>query len=164
MTKRQVYYSFHYKKDNWRVQKIRQIGVVEKSQLLSPNEWEEVKGKGDANIKKWIDENLNMRSCVIVLIGEETASRGWVKYEIKKGWNLGKGVCGIYIHNIEDSRGNQSKKGANPFDNFTIDGTKMSSIVPVYDSPHKLSKYVYDDIANNLTDIVEKAIEIRKKY
>ena len=41
--------------------------------------WEEVKRKGDDNIKKWINDQLKYRSCTIVLIGEETSERKWVK-------------------------------------------------------------------------------------
>ena len=41
-----------------------------------------------------------MRSCVIVLIGTETASRKWVQYEIKEAWKRGKGIVGIYINYI----------------------------------------------------------------
>lgn len=41
---------------------------------------------------------------MVVLIGEDTAKRKWVKYEIKKAWNEGKGVLGIYIHNLKDPK------------------------------------------------------------
>lgn len=43
-----------------------------------------------------------MRSCVIVLIGTETASRKWVQYEIKEAWKRGKGIVGIYINFISN--------------------------------------------------------------
>lgn len=45
--KRQVFYSFYYKEDNWRVQEVINMGVTDGEKLLSPNEWEEVKKKGD---------------------------------------------------------------------------------------------------------------------
>lgn len=59
-------------------------------------------------IKKWINDNMDYRSCVVVLVGEETANRYWVKYEIKKAWNDGKGLLGIYIHNLKDPRHGKS--------------------------------------------------------
>ena len=40
------------------------------------------------------------RSCVVVLIGEKTAERKWINYEIKKAIELNKGIVGIYIHNL----------------------------------------------------------------
>ena len=82
--KRQVFYSFHYKNDVRRVSQVRNIGALEDNKPVSDNEWEEVKRKGDDNIKKWINDNMNYRSCVIVMVGEETANRKWVKYEIEK--------------------------------------------------------------------------------
>ena len=101
--KRQVFYSFHYGNDVMRVQQIRNMGVIEGNTPVSPNEWEQVKRSGDKAIEKWIDDNMKYRSCVIVLIGSETASRPWVQYEIKKAWSDGKGLLGIYIHNLLQS-------------------------------------------------------------
>ena len=84
--KRQVFYSFHYKNDVMRVAQIRNIGAIEGNKPVSENEWEEVKKKGNQAIEKWIDDNMQNRSCVIVLVGEETSNRQWVKYEIEKAW------------------------------------------------------------------------------
>lgn len=75
MAKRQVFYSFHYENDVFRVQQIRNIGALEDNEPVSPNEWESIKRRGEASIKEWIDDNLRYKSCVIVLIGEETANR-----------------------------------------------------------------------------------------
>jgi hypothetical protein len=99
-----------------------------------------------------------------VLIGEKTAGRKWIKYEIKKAWGDGKGVLGIYIHNLKDKDENQASKGRNPFDDFTIEGKSMSSIVKAYDPPYSTSTYVYNHIKENLSDWIETAIEIRGKY
>lgn len=51
MTKRQVFYSFHFKNDSWRAGQVRNIGVVEGNMPVSSNDWEEVKRKGDDSIK-----------------------------------------------------------------------------------------------------------------
>lgn len=149
--KRQVFYSFHYERDNWRVQQVINMGVVEGSKILSSNDWEEVKKKGDDSIKKWIDGELEYRSCVIVLIGQETYSRKWIKYEIEQAHKNGKGLLGIYIHNLKDRYGKTDIKGINPFTyNFTW-GYKVKVFDPnSYDT--------YNDIKNNIEDLVEKAI------
>lgn len=39
---RNVFFSFHYKPDNWRTSQVRNIGVVEGSKALSDNNWETV--------------------------------------------------------------------------------------------------------------------------
>lgn len=160
MAKRQVFYSFHYDNDVFRVHQIRNIGAIEENKPVSANNWEEVKRKGDASIEKWIDDNMNYRSCVIVLIGEQTANRKWVKHEIKKAWNEGKGLFGIYIHNLKDPRTGVCRQGANPFDQFTFkDGTKLSSKVKCY-NPNSTSPNM--EIILNLEDWIEKAINDRK--
>lgn len=83
--KRQVIYSFHYEKDSRRVAQIRNIGVIEGNTSVSDNDWEEVKKGGDEAIRRWIDSNLQYRSCLIVLVGEHTSERLWVDYEISMG-------------------------------------------------------------------------------
>lgn len=143
-----------------RVQQIRNIGAIEGNTPVSANDWEEIR-KNDISIKKWIDDNMKSRSCVIVLIGEETASRPWVQYEIVKGWNDHKGVLGIYIHNIKCPRNGKCNQGPNPFDNITFtDGRKLSSVVKCY-NPGAYD--AYNDIANNLDGWIEEAIAIREK-
>jgi len=160
MPKRQVFYSFHYMNDVMRVRQIRNIGAIEDNKPVSENEWEEIKRKGDESIKKWINDNMRYRSCVIVLVGEETANRKWVKYEIQKAWEDGKGLLGIYIHNIKCPRNGKCNKGDNPFEQFTFkDGTKLSTKVKCYNPNHYDA---YKDIRDNLEDWIENAIESRK--
>lgn len=159
--KRKTFFSFHFVNDSWRASQVRNIGIVEGNEPVSDNDWEEVKKKGDKAIENWIDNQLKGKSCTIVLIGAETANRKWIKYEIKKSWELGKGVVGIKIHNLKDQKGNQSDEGKNPFEQFTIDGVNMSKIVKTYNPPYKTSTNVYDHIKNNIADWVEEAIKIR---
>jgi tRNA-dihydrouridine synthase len=113
-TKRSVFFSFHFSKDFWRTQQVRNIGVISGNAVATPNKWEEIKNKGKSAIQGWIDANLKGKSCLIVLIGSNTANRPWINYEIEKAWNDGKGVVGIRIHNLKDLKGNQSSIGQNP--------------------------------------------------
>ncbi len=137
------------------------MGVVEEQPILSANKWEEIENQGDAAVKKWIDDNLKGKSCLIVLIGQRTASRKWVQYEIKKAFDDGKGVFGVYIHNLKDSVGNQASMGQSPFDGFTVGSDPLSKWAKVYNPPYTTSSNVYDYIKNNLADWVEKAIDLR---
>lgn len=109
------------------------------------------------------NEQLNGCSCIIVFIGANTAVRKWITYEIEKSWNDGKGLLGIYIHNLKDKEGNQSTKGRNPFDDFTMkrDNSKLSIVVKAYDPSCFDSQMVYDYIKKNLASWVEEAIKIR---
>lgn len=163
---RKVFYSFHFTPDSWRASQVRNIGIVEGNQPVSDNDWEDVKKGGNDAIQKWINNQLHGRSCTIVLIGKNTAGRKWIKYEIEKSWNDGKGVVGIYVHNLKNANGEQTSKGNNPFDDFTMkrDGKKMSNIAKVYDPPYSNSTDVYGYIKNNLESWVEEAILIRENY
>lgn len=163
---RRVFFSFHYKADNWRAAQVRNIGVVEGNEPVSDNDWETIKKGGDKAIQNWIDSQLKGKSCTIVLIGNTTAGRKWIKYEIEKSWNDGKGLLGIYTHSLKDKDGRQSAKGRNPFEDFTMkrDGKKLSTIVKAYDPPYSTSTDVYDHIKKNLEYWVEEAISIRDNY
>lgn len=161
---RRAFYSFHYLPDSWRASQVRNMGIVDGNRPASDNDWETVKKGGDKAIQNWIDDQMHGKSVVIVLIGEKTAGRKWIKYEIRKAWEAGKGVLGIYIHNLKNKDGEQANKGTNPFDDFTINGKSMSSIVKSYNPNYSTSTYVYDHIKENLSDWIEKAIDIRADY
>ena len=165
MAKRQVFFSFEYNKDNWRAGQVRNMGKVAGESTFSDNDWEEVKVKSEYEIKKWIDSQLDMRSCIVVLVGSTTSERKWVNYEIKKAYEMKKGIVGIYIHNLEDNDEKQSKKGKNPFDNIlTANGEKLSKYVDCYDSGYTTSKNVYKDISDNLETLIEEAIARKGSY
>ena len=99
---------------------------------------------------------MKYKNCVIVLIGEQTANRPWVDYEIRKAWAEGRGLIGIYIHNLKCPRAGTCGKGANPFEKITLEnGQKLSSLATCYDPK---SWDAYGDIQNNLSAWVEHAI------
>ncbi len=159
--KKQVFYSFHFDNDVMRVQQIRNIGAIEDNKPVSVNDWEQVRRGGNTAIQKWIDDNMKYKNCVVVLVGSKTADREWVQYEIKKAWNDGRGLVGIYIHNIKCPRNGICAQGKNPFDQFTVNGRSLSSIVTCFNP----SSYdAYGDIKNNLERLVEEAISIRNNH
>lgn len=163
---RKVFYSFYYREDSWRASQIRNIGIIEGNAPVSDNDWESIRSGGDSAIQNWIDKQLIGKSCTIVLIGSNTAGRKWIKYEIEKSWNDGKGVFGIYIHNLLDRSGRVTSKGINPFREFTMnrDNASLSSIVKAYDPVVTARKNAYNYISENLISWVEEAIYIRNKY
>jgi hypothetical protein len=130
-----VFYSFHFDNDVFRVQQIRNMGVIDGDEPVSANEWEQIKRRGDSAVKKWIDDNMAYRRCVIVLVGAQTADRPWVHYEIKKAYNEKKGLFGIYIHNLNCLKNGRCAMGPNPFDRFTINNgaTRLSSVISCYE-------------------------------
>jgi len=162
---RRVFFSFHYKDDNWRVSQVRNMGVVEGDAPLSDNDWEQVKRGGDPAIERWIKGQLSSKSCAVVLIGSETAGRKWINYEITEAWNSQKGVLGIHIHRLKDVRGVQASKGENPFSGFTYGSLKtpLTNAVKTYDPPYLSSSDVYKYISENIETWVEDAISVRNR-
>lgn len=160
MAKRQVFFSFEYNKDAWRASQVKEMGKVDGSSTFSSNGWEEVKEKSDTKIKEWIDSQMAKRTCLVVLIGATTSGRKWINYEIEKAYELNKGIVGIYIHKLKDSQGNQTSKGSNPFYNILIGKNKerLSKYVTCFESSYSTSTYVYDDIKNNIEQLIEDAI------
>lgn len=165
-TKRQVFYSFHYKPDNWRASQVRNMGVVAGNRPAPDNDWEAIARSGDEAVKRWINKQMEYRSCTLVLVGSKTANRTWIDYEIQKSWKDGMGVAGIYIHGLKDSDGYTSTQGANPFDHFDFgnDGKKFSIIVKCYNPLGTTSKERYDWIAKWIGTIADEAVRIRASY
>lgn len=166
MTKRRVFFSFEYNKDNWRASQVRNMGKVNDSSTFSDNDWEEVKSKTETRIKEWINSQMAMRSCLVVLIGATTSGRKWIDYEIQKAYELKKGIVGIYIHGLKNQYGNQTTKGSNPFYQFYIgeESKRLSNYVTCFDSSYKSSTFVYDDIKENIEELIEDAINAVGTY
>ena len=158
---RKVFFSFHYKPDNWRASQVRNIGKVEGNSPASDNDWETVTKGGDAAIKKWIDEQMYGKSCVVVLVGAKTAGRKWIKYEIKKAWEADKGLLGIYVNKLKDVDGNTAAKGGNPFSAFTVDGVPLTRLVNCHTPSGTSSTAAYSDISDNIEAWIEDAIAAR---
>jgi hypothetical protein len=115
---RKVFFSFHYERDIWRTNVVRNSGVVEGSSaagFYDASLWEEAKKKGDAEVKKLIDKGLIGTSVTVVLIGAETSQRPFVDYEIEQSIARGNGLLGIYISGIKDSNGKTDSQGSAPW-------------------------------------------------
>jgi len=181
VTKRQVFFSFHYDADSWRASQIRNMGVIARDSTFSDNDWEEVKTKDDDSIKKWIDEQLQKRSCTIVLVGAETANRKWINYEIKRSLELNKGIFGICIHKLKNQNEEQTNKGEDPFNyifysefggfyspdnwggkilNYFNVGIKMSMKIKCHNTRFNDSQKVYSFIEKNIQTWIEDAIDL----
>ena len=126
---RRVFFSFHYQYDIWRVNQIRNSHVVEgcaAAGFQDASLWEEAMRKGDAAIRRMIDNGLHNTTVTAVLIGTYTASRPYVDYEIQQSIDRGNGILGVRIHHLRDSSGYPSLPGPTP-------SRLVSSGYPVYD-------------------------------
>jgi hypothetical protein len=113
---RRTFFSFDYDQDVWRAGVVRNSGALSKGDIefIDGSIWEDAKPKGNAAIKKLIDDALGRVSVTAVLIGAKTASSTWVKYEIEESIRLGKGLFGVHIYKIKDQNQKESTQGTNP--------------------------------------------------
>lgn len=112
-----TFFSFHYELDVWRASVVRKSDVTKQdvdAEWVDGSVWEEAKKKGDAAVKRLIDDALIGTSVTAVLIGSQTSTRKYVTYEIDQSVARGNGLLGIYIHNLADAAGNKATKGLNP--------------------------------------------------
>lgn len=116
---RRVFFSFHYERDIWRANVVRNSWVTqdrEAAGFWDAGLWERAKRRGDEDlIRRMINEGLANTSVTAVLIGAETSSRKWVRYEIVKSHERGNGLLAVYIHGIKDQYENTDEKGKNQF-------------------------------------------------
>ena len=114
---RRVFFSFHYQRDLWRVNVVRNSGLIEGVSAAGFHDaslWEETKRKGSTAVRTLIDGGLDSTTVTVVLIGAETASRIWVSYEIEQSRARGNGILGVRIHNIKDQDGRTDPPGPVP--------------------------------------------------
>ncbi|MFL9490948.1 TIR domain-containing protein [Acinetobacter baumannii] len=137
---RKVFFSFKYD-DVSRAMIVRNSWVTHDSAgFIDKAEFEEVKRKGDAAIKYWIDNQLKNTSVTVVLIGENTKKSKWVRYEIEESIKRGNGLIEIDISKI-----NALGKGTSDFGGWLLG------------SQYKKFRWYIDEGYTNLRHWIEKA-------
>lgn len=114
---RRTFFSFNYMKDVWRVNQIRNMPNVTGTAAAGFQDaslWEKTKKKGDAAIKKLIDDGLKNTTVTVVCITHGTAQRKYINYEIDQSLARGNGLLGLEIHHLKDQNGNTASSGATP--------------------------------------------------
>jgi hypothetical protein len=150
---RRVFFSFHYQQDYWRVNQVRNSWVLQRDDnkkintqlFLDGSMWEEVKRQGAKAITDAINEGMKNTSVTVVLIGEYTYQRKYVKHELEKSYADGKGLLGVYIGSLKDNDGKRGVNGPNP-----LDYVSFPNEYPTY-------WWTLDDGYNNFSDWVEQA-------
>jgi len=133
---RRVFFSFYYEDDAWRAHQVKNAWVTQEREAagyFNASLEEEAKTKGEATIKKMIDEALKGVAVTAVLIGANTASRKFVLYELERSYSEGKGILGIRMHNVKDQYGRTSQPGENPLGSVSGASKPLSLIFNTYD-------------------------------
>lgn len=150
---RHVFFSFHYQRDIWRVNQIRNSWVTQGNTTAGfwdDASWESVKKQGDQKIKSWINRQMKGTSVTVILIGSETYKRKYVLYEIQRSYEEGKGILGIHIHNMKNQYGKTDKMGYNPLDILQGNNGPLSQLYETYD-------WILDNGRKNMGDWIEQA-------
>lgn len=140
---RSVYFSFHYQKDIWRVNQVRNSGIVFGAKsvgFIDKSMWEEARTKGRRALEELILKGLNGTSVTVVLIGSETASRPWVNFEIEQSLARNNALLGVRIHHLKAPHQPSERAGAIPR------GLKSVG-APIYSwngNPHQLGAWIED--------------------
>jgi hypothetical protein len=118
--KRKAYFSFHYD-DIMRVNDVRNAWKIDHPDapfarsFFDSSLWESRKLEGDDAVKRLIRENVEYTSAICVLIGTETWSRRWVKYEIARAVIDGRGLLAVHLNGLKHHRrGMPDPLGFNP--------------------------------------------------
>ena len=117
MPARHTFFSFHYGRDIWRANVVRNSGAIIEHAAAGFRDkslWEATKRRGDAGIKKLIRDGLLGTTVTCVLIGARTSSRDYVRYEIEKSLERGNGIFGVHIHNLRNQLGMTDVRGPVP--------------------------------------------------
>lgn len=116
---RHTFFSFHYLPDNQRAQVVKQSWVTKPDRAAAgffDSSAFESKKRPDDVLKGFLNEQLKGTSVTCVLIGEETALRPWVRYELVRSFYRGNGLFGVRVHGIRNFAQQIGKAGENPFD------------------------------------------------
>lgn len=151
-----VFFSFHYDKDVFRANVVRNSWVIRGNKdagFIDKADFEKIKAKGDQAVYNWIDEQLIGTSVTAVLIGEDTCNRKFVRYELQQSYKRGNKIIGIFIHNIKDmTTMKTSNKGDTTFGSLGKDSSGNDvyffQIAKTYD-------WINDDGYNNFGKWIE---------
>jgi hypothetical protein len=130
---RKTFFSFHYQRD------VNRANVVRQSWVTKPNRdeagffdkglFEAKQRSGEDLLKRFLSEALAGTSVCCVLAGAETAYRRWVRYELIRSFQQGKGILAVRIHGIADMKTRQTDvAGPNPFDElaYQVNGPRVT--------------------------------------
>ncbi len=134
------------------------MGAIEGDQIVDDNSWEQVKKGGDPAIEKWIKTQMSSCDVVIVLVGDKTASRPWVNFEIRYAWDNKYPIFGIRVHGLKSVDGYTSTAGTNPFQSINLsNGKLLSDYVPLHAPSGGTSQEVYANIKSNIRNWIKDA-------
>lgn len=156
---RKVFFSFHFDRDVHRVVQVRNSWVVrargEAPPFYDKAEFEEAKRRV-GGIEQWIENQMKGTSVTVVLFGAETYNRPWVRHEIKRSHELGKGILAIDIHRLRHPQRGADIPGLNPLSYWQVPVNGQQ--VPM-DRVYRTYDWITDDGYTNIPKWIESAAQ-----
>lgn len=152
VVKRKAYFAFKFD-DVMRVNNVRQAWKIDHpdNQLMrsfyDSSLWESKKLEGDDALKKLTRDGVEYTSAVCVLIGTDTWSSWWVKYEIARSVIDSRGLLAVHINSLN----HHQRRWPDPL------GLNPLQLLGVYKSPTG-KFYLYEErqvVLNGLTGQTE---------
>lgn len=145
-----VFYSFHYDRDKFRVNLVREINSITGAPEVTGQNWEQVRRQTEEAVLKWIDKEMNYKKAVVVLVGRETSERPYVQYEIKRAWSMRKPLLGVRIHGLASMSDGADSAGEDPFEVAGLSGVPLFDPTVTDWSGRIDTKATYNELARQL--------------
>jgi hypothetical protein len=130
---RRTFFSFHYKPDVWRAWNVRNSWVANDDEgadgFFDSSVFEAAKKESDESLKSFLREGLKNTSVTCVLVGAETWSRRWVRYEIVRSIIKGNGLLSVDIHGVKNQDGLTVSQGPDPLNNVGLYKSEQGNIL-----------------------------------
>ena len=127
MKKTRAFFSFYFTEDRHRARQVMAAWLSGDGREATPFISREallamIEG-GIPLIYQWIEEEIAKADVSVVLIGQGTAGRHFVEYEIAQSIRQRKPVLGVRVHGLPDEGGGRCQPGVSP----------LFPMFPIYD-------------------------------
>lgn len=136
--KRRAYFAFHFD-DIMRVNNVRQAWKIHhadspiKRSFYDSSLWESRKLQSPDSLKTLIREGVEYTSAVCVLIGSQTWSRRWVRYEIARAVIDGRGLLAVHLNNLRHHVSRLTDAcGPNPLAHMAVGKVQLGTAFQYY--------------------------------
>lgn len=142
--KRKVYFAFHFD-DIMRVNNVRQAWKIDHPDapqmrsFYDSSLWESRELEGPESLKSLIRDGVEHTSAVCVLVGADTWSRRWVRYEIARAVIDDRGLLAVHLNNIRHHLRRQPDAcGPNPLAFMAVGKVQPNGPNPLLGQPNRL--------------------------
>lgn len=137
MTKR-VFFSFHYQDvSDFRANVVRNHWLLKSDRytagFFDASIWETAKKASSIALKRLINAEIQNTSVTCILIGSDTWSRPWVRYEILKSFKRGNYIIGIHINSIRCKNQITKILGLNPLNYLGVSFSDCGMYATLYE-------------------------------